>query len=938
MNHKKDFWREFSNYNLGYVLEQYQRYQQNPQSVDEGTRRLFDRWGTPMLDGLPKTALEKADSRYLMGTANFAQAIRSRGYLAAQLDPLGSEPPGDPALSVEFHSLSRADLARLPSDLIQGPAADRAENAWQAVQNLREIYTSVIGYDYSHINQPEERNWLQDAAERGRFRHPGMTDSQKLLARLTEVEVFEHFLHRIYPGKTRFSIEGLDMLVPMLDEIVADAARQEICLLLLGMAHRGRLNVLAHVLGKPYTQILAEFKDPLSRFPTWDELGWTGDVKYHKGEHRALERDETIELVIRMPPNPSHLEHINPVILGMARSADSGVDQPGLPEFFPKGSLPILIHGDAAFTGEGVVAETLNMHHLPGYRVGGTLHIIANNQLGFTAEAHELRSSYFASDLAKGYDIPIIHVNADHPEACLEAVRTALAYRLRFGKDFVIDLIGYRRYGHNEGDEPAFTQPQMYQKIKQHPTVRALWAKKLIEDGEISAAKSENLIQDRMEALQRINQSLEAEDDLLEPYPGTPPSGAAQTVETGVQLDELHRLNQTLMQIPDGFNLNRKLVQAMKRRRHILEEPNEPAIDWATAEDLALATILLDGIPVRFTGEDVVRGTFSQRHAVFYDSELNGHTYTPLHNLPDAAAFEIHNSPLTENAAVGYEYGYNIQSPGRLVIWEAQYGDFVNLAQIMIDEFVVSARAKWGQTPSLVMLLPHGNEGQGPDHSSGRLERFLQLAAETNLRIANPTTAGQYFHLLRRQAALLETDPLPLIVFTPKGLLRHPQTRVSPRVLAEGQWQPVIDDVLLQDQAVKIRRLLLCSGRVYVDLVTSEMREKAKEIAIVRLEQLYRFPKEPLRKVLDGYPNLEEIDWVQEEPQNMGAWRFVQPELSDLIGDRCPLHYIGRPPSSSPAEGSTHWYRTTQQTLIERAFEHSPESDLITSEVIKERD
>ena len=829
------FYHQFSGPNLAYLQEQYERYQQDPAAVGPDLQAIFEQQGPPdeLVSGPTPEGLGAADLALSVATANLAHALRNHGYLAARLDPLGTPPPGDPNLELSTHQLTESDLKRLPASLVSGPAAQGAEHAWQAIQRLREIYTQRTGYDYGHVRVPEERRWLRQAAESGRFRPPSQpVDRAGLLERLTQVEVFEHFLHRIYPGKTRFSIEGLDMLVPMLDEIVAQAAQANICLILVGMAHRGRLNVLAHVLGKPYEQILAEFRDPKSNFPTWDDLGWTGDVKYHRGSERAVEENNTIELVINMPPNPSHLEHINPVLEGMARGADSRADKPGMPEFFPKAALPVVIHGDASFTGEGIVSETLNLHALPGYRTGGSLHIIANNQLGFTAEAGEMRSSQFVSDLAKGFEIPVLHVNADDPLACLEAASTALAYRLAFNKDFMIDLIGYRRYGHNEGDEPAFTQPVMYARIDQHPSVRRQWAETLVQAGELPAGRPDELVSQGMQALQAVHESLKAEKALVEPYPQPPPPGAARHVPTAVPLEQLQELNRSLLELPEDFNLNRKLKRAMQRRGELFNDPETASVDWATAEELALATILADGTPVRLTGEDVARGTFSQRHAVFYDASREGRSHTPLQALPQArAAFEVHNSPLTENATLGFEFGFSIQSPTWLVIWEAQYGDFVTPAQVILDEFLVSARAKWGQTPSLVVLLPHGNEGQGPDHSSGRPERFLQMAANNNLRLANPTSAAQYFHLLRRQAALLATDPLPLVVFTPKGLLRHPRVASSPRQLAEGRWQPLLVDLPEGVEPEAVRRLALCSGRLAIDLLTSEAWQNPAEFA-----------------------------------------------------------------------------------------------------------
>jgi 2-oxoglutarate dehydrogenase E1 component len=917
-----NFWQDFHGPNAGYVLELYERYRQDPNSVDPATRAYFEQAAAPPEAAVDGRAPAAVPFEKITGAVNLAQAIREYGHLAAQLDPLGSEPPGDPSLELAVHDLTEGDLRQLPAGLIGGPLAETAANALDAMEALRRIYSATTGYDYEHVRSPEEREWLRQAAESRRF-YPDFSVEEKrdLLERLTQVETFEQFLHRTFPGKTRFSAEGLDMLIPILDKIVDAAAQEEIYTINIGMAHRGRLNVLAHVLCKPYAEILAEFKDPLRQSTLIEELGWTGDVKYHAGAQRTLKKEEPIDLHITVAPNPSHLEHVNPVVQGMVRAAGTRVDQPGPPHFDEDVSLSILIHGDAAFPGQGVVAETLNFSRLPGYLTGGTIHLIANNQLGFTTNPEAVFSTLYASDLAKGFKIPVVHINADDPLACIEAARLAAAYRRRFKKDFLIDLVGYRRHGHNEGDEPSFTQPLLYRKIEEQPTVRQVWAESLVEAGVVSLKEAEAMVQQRLEELGRIFAELQPDSELANLQLEPPPQGAANRVETAVPAERLRELNEALMAVPDGFNLHAKLERPRRRRRTALDEIDEATIDWATAEELALATILADGIAVRFTGEDSERGTFSHRHAVFHDVQT-GRRYTPLQSIPQArAAFEIRNSPLTESAAIGFEYGYNIQAPERLVIWEAQYGDFINVAQAMIDEFIVSGRAKWEQTPSLVLLLPHGYEGQGPDHSSGRLERFLQLAAETNLRIANCTTAAQYFHLLRRQALLLKSDPLPLIVMTPKSLLRHPRAASSLRDLAEGRWQPVIDDAAARQRADQVRRLILCSGKVYVDLITSERHETATAVAIARIEQLYRFPEQGLAEVMGAYLNLEEVVWLQEEPENMGAWEFMRPNLATLIDGRWPLRYIGRPRRASPAEGSLAWHRVNQNEIIERAYE-----------------
>jgi 2-oxoglutarate dehydrogenase E1 component len=909
----------------------YERYQQDPQSVDASARALFAQWSpmtaAPMSAGTNGTAAAAPTTApafdKIVGAVNLAQSIREYGHLGARLDPLGGAPPGDPTLDAATHGITEEDLRQLPASLVGGPVVEQSANAYEAIQKLRAVYSNSIGYDYDHLRLPEEREWLRNAAESGQFCPPTQPVNEVgILERLTQVEVFEHFLNRTYPGKTRFSIEGLDMMVPMLDEIVGSAVDHRIQWVLLGMAHRGRLNVLAHVLNKPYDQMLAEFKDPVSShtFTTNDYLGYTGDVKYHAGANRCVPGEDAPDVEITMAPNPSHLEHVNPVVEGMARAAGTYVKDRGAPRFDHVVSLPVLIHGDAAFPGQGIVAETLNLSRLDGYRTGGTIHIIANNQLGFTTDPHDVRSTLYASDLAKGFKIPIVHVNADDPVACIEAARLASAYRYRFEKDFLIDLIGYRRYGHNEGDEPRFTQPMLYRTIEQHPTVRQIWANQLVDRGTVDADQPQQLYDAEMDELQQIFESLVPEEALLEPDLTPPPPGAARKVDTTVDAELLREINRALLTVPEGFTIHPRLQRILSRRHNALDDPNEAGIDWSMAEGLALASILADGIAVRLTGEDVERGTFSHRHAVLNDAET-GAQYLPLQSIPQArAAFEIHNSPLSEVATIGFEYGYNIQAPERLVIWEAQYGDFINVAQAMIDQFVVSGRAKWGQTPSLVLLLPHAYEGAGPDHSSGRLERFLNLAAETNMRIVYPTTAAQYFHLLRRQALLLETDPLPLVVMTPKSLLRQRLTASSLAELAQGRWQPVIDDAEAAERADAVTRLILCSGKVYVDLVSSPHRAEHPEIAIVRVEQLYPFPAVEIEALYERYPKVKEAVWLQEEPENMGAWEFVQPRLLDALDKRCPLYYVGRPRRASPAEGSTAWHNVNQVALIKQAF------------------
>jgi 2-oxoglutarate dehydrogenase E1 component len=914
-------WGDVTGLNRGYVLELYERFRQDPASVDESTRVLFEQWAPPAAEAARDEAVSGGSLHTAVGAVSLAQSIRRYGHLAARLDPLGlREPVGDPSLRPETHGITDEDLRHLPGSLVSSPLSETASSMYDLVQALRRVYCSTTGYDYSHVFVPEERRWLRHAAECGRFRAPDdAIDPVALLDRLSQVEAFERFLHRAFPGKTRFSIEGLDILVPILDEVIGEAAEAGIRHILIGMAHRGRLNVMAHVLNKPYAQILAEFKDPISSKRFREDMAWTGDVKYHAGAHRAVKDGRELEMVVAMPPNPSHLEAVDPVVEGMARAAGTVVHGPGAPRFDPARSVPILIHGDAAFPGQGVVAETLNLSRLPGYSTGGTIHIIVNNQLGFTTGAEDSYSTSYASGLARGFKIPIVHVNADDPEACVEAARLAFAYRARFQRDFLIDLIGYRRHGHNEGDEPAFTQPLMYQRIASHPTVREIWAATLAGRGVVPAEQAEELNRKHLGTLQAALDALQPEEDFVEPQPEAPPAGAAARVDTAVPLGTLRELNASLLTQPSDFTMHRKLERVRERRHAALEDPDARTVDWSLAEELAFASILADGTSIRLTGEDVERGTFSHRHAVFHDAE-NGRVHVPLQSLPQAkAAFEVHNSPLTENAVVGFEYGYNIQEPSRLVIWEAQYGDFINGAQVMIDEFLVSARGKWGQRPSLVLLLPHAHEGQGPDHASARPERFLQLAADLNMRVANCTTAAQYFHLLRRQAALLLVDPLPLIVLSPKSLLRHALVASAPRELAEGRFRRVIPDPDASERAADVRRVLVCSGKVYTDLVASEHREARADVAICRVEQLYPVPMRELRAMLDAYANAEEIVWVQEEPENMGAWDFMRPHLTEVAGGR-PVARVTRPRSASPAEGSAALHAINQQALVNQAY------------------
>ncbi|HEX2619095.1 MAG TPA: 2-oxoglutarate dehydrogenase E1 component [Phototrophicaceae bacterium] len=934
---------DFHGPNVGYVLELYERYRQSPGTVDAQTRAFFANWTPPQEDGSApaekvvygngtiSVAAPPVDFQKAVGAVNFVQAIRLYGHTDAKIDPLElNNPPGDPELSPKFHGITYEDLRGLPASIVDGPIGARAANALDAIEALKAVYTGSIGYDFDHIRMPEERQWLREAVESRAYSFYIENDDPKaMLERLTQVEVFESFLQKTFPTKYRFSIEGLDTMVPLLDEIIHLAADSQMSTIAIAMAHRGRLNVLTHIMGKPYRQILAEFKDSLHTQELQDAIGGTvGDVKYHKGVRRQVTRSDDARLTITMPPNPSHLEAVNPVAVGMARAAGTRVDQRGAPVFDPNLTMQILIHGDAAFPGQGIVAETFNLSLLPGYWTGGTIHIIANNQLGFTTMPVDDRSTLYASDLAKGFKVPVVHVNADDPAACIEAARLAFAYQEQFAKDFLIDQVGYRRYGHNELDEPGFTQPLMYQEVRGHPTVRQIWADQLIQRGIITKEEAEVLATQANDALQREYDSIDENEIPEKRTP--PPPGIAARIETGVSAERLNAINDAL-KVPNDFNFySKRLENTVRARREVLTDPEAKSIDWATVEELAFASILEEGIAIRLTGQDSERGTFSHRHAVLNDGQT-GDKYIPLQELIMAqAAFEIRNSPLSESAALGFEYGYNVQEPNRLVLWEGQYGDFNNNAQVIIDEFIVSAREKWGLTPSIVLLLPHGHEGGGPDHSSARPERYLQMAAKFNMRIANCTTAAQYFHLLRRQALLLTTDPLPLVVMSPKSLLRNTNVSSSMQELVNGRWQPVIDDD--SETAVnapdKITRLVLCSGKFYYDLVgkTNDLppqtfRTDHPEVAIVRVEQLYPFPAKDLKAVVERYPNLQEIVWAQEEPKNMGAWEFMDWRLKKLTQSHLPVNFVGRRRSSSPAEGSKTAHIKNQSMIVEYAYQ-----------------
>ncbi|MGH2449383.1 MAG: 2-oxoglutarate dehydrogenase E1 component, partial [Chloroflexota bacterium] len=748
-------WDAYYGPNAGYVEELYDRYCHNPESVDAATRAIFQNLGPPELErpssnGATATASApraKMPVQEIVAAARLARLIREYGHLASEINPLGPEArPGEEMLHEQTHGLTAAALAALPGSIVFPEEGVQAGTAQQAIQRLRAMYSGPSGYEFDHLQQPEERAFLHHAVENDTFQ-PRLTPDQRrgLLSRLSQVEGFERFLNTAFQGQKRFSIEGSDTLVLILDDLLAEAAASGTQEVLIGMAHRGRLNVLAHILGKPYAAIFSEFHSTTGKGGERSEgspgtsAGWTGDVKYHLGWHKAQSGSKS-SIQITLSDNPSHLEFVNPVVEGSARAAQDSRDHKGPSRQNVDRAIALTVHGDAAFPGEGVVAETLNLSRLPGYQTGGTIHIIVNNQIGFTATPDEGRSTLYASDLAKGFEIPIIHVNADEPEAVLHAARVAFAYRQRYHRDFLIDLVGYRRWGHNEGDEPAFTQPLMYDAVRHHPTARARYAEKLVAEGVLTADEAQAILDGTLEDLRREYDAMATQGTATLGKPETAPR--LTSIDTKVPADELVAINESLLARPETLHQQTKLERLLGRRREALHKDH--GIDWAHAEVLAFGSILADGTPIRLTGQDTARGTFSQRHLVLHDPET-GEEYIPLQALPQArASFDIHNSPLTEDAALGFEYGYSVHSRDCLVLWEAQYGDFANAAQVVIDQFIAAARAKWRQQPALALLLPHGYEGQGPEHSSARLERYLQLAADDNIRVANCTTAAQY--------------------------------------------------------------------------------------------------------------------------------------------------------------------------------------------------
>jgi len=877
---------------------------------------------TPLLGGL-ENGHELTMIQKQAAVLQLIRAYRVRGHLQADVNPLGYEWSYHPELDPATYGLTIWDLDR--TFVTGGLGGKDIAPLREILDILRQTYTRKVGIEFMHISDPTERRWLQERIEPVRAADPISPEMRRrILQKLNAAEAFERFLHTKYIGHKRFSLEGAESLIPLLDAILSDAADQEVEEVVIGMAHRGRLNVLANILGKPYEVIFSEFEGSIDP----NTIQGSGDVKYHlgaKGVHRA---PSGAEVKITLASNPSHLEAVDPVVEGMVRAKQDQlrrrrVDAPGGDYY--DAVIPILIHGDAAFAGQGVVAETLNLSQLRGYKTGGTIHIVINNQIGFTTTPADARSSTYATDIARMIQAPIFHVNGDDPEACVRVARLALDYRQVFNKDVVIDLLCYRVHGHNEADEPTYTQPLLYKKIAQKRSVRKLYTEMLLRRGDMKPEEAEQMLDDYQA---RLQEAFERTQHLKEKDPGAvlqldeqpkeePP---LPEVETAARKEDLEAVVQALVQLPENFHIHPKLERQFKRRGVLFYK--EKKIDWAFAEALAFGTLLLEGTPVRLSGQDSRRGTFSQRHAVLYDQET-GEEYIPLNHIREGQAeLLIYDSLLSEYAVCGFEYGYSVASPESLVLWEAQFGDFANGAQIIFDQFISAAEEKWGQQSGLVCLLPHGYEGQGPEHSSARLERFLQLCAQQNMIVGNLTTPANYFHVLRRQARM--PSKKPLILMTPKSLLRHPLAVSTPEELWNGRFQEIYP---AETDPAETRRLLLCTGKVYYDLLEAMMQDEAsrRQIGLLRIEQLYPFPKAALQAELARYRDVKDVVWVQEEPANMGAWSYMQPRLNALLemlhGD-CSrrVRYIGRPEGASPATGSAKVHQLEQERIVRRAL------------------
>jgi 2-oxoglutarate dehydrogenase E1 component len=870
----------------------------------------------------PKDELDMTEKQ--AAVLQLIRAYRVRGHLQADTNPLGYEWQYHEELDPASYGLTVWDLDR---EFITGGLGGEDKLPLREILSiLRKAYTSKVGTAFMHISDPDEKEWIQDRIEPMRDAEPPSEEERRdIMQKLNAAEAFERFLHTKYIGHKRFSLEGAETMIPIIDRLLSDAADEGVKDVVMGMAHRGRLNVLANIIGKPYEEIFSKFEGNIDPNTTQG----SGDVKYHLGAGGTFTSDNGNEITLSLASNPSHLEAVNPVVEGMSR-AKQNLLRDKHPEAeeddYHDAVMPFLIHGDAAFSGQGVVAETLNLSKLRGYTTGGTVHLVINNQIGFTTPPGDARSSTYATDLARAIEAPIFHVNGDDPEACVRIARLAFEYRQRFNKDVVIDMMCYRVHGHNEGDEPTFTQPLLYEKIEEKRSPRKLYTEMLLRRGDVEPDEAEQMLDDYrgrlQEAFDRTKdlEEKDADEALEKRIQRKGDSQRLPSVDTGTKYEYLERVVDVLTDLPDDFNVHPKLKRQFDKRPQLFYEDEK--VDWAFAETMAFGSLLQEGTRVRLSGQDSRRATFSQRHAVLIDQET-GEEYTPLNNLSDdQARLLIYDSLLSEYAVAGFEYGYSVMDANALVCWEAQFGDFANGAQIVWDQFLSAAEQKWGQTSSLVALLPHAYEGQGPEHSSARLERFLQLCAEQNMIVANFSTPANYFHALRRQVK--RDVNKPLVIMTPKSLLRHPQCVSTPQELTDGGVEEVIP---AETDPADTTRHILCSGKVYYDLVKAlEDDNRRDEIAITRLEQFYPFPEADLQDELERYADADETVWVQEEPKNMGAWTFVESRLDALLDDvhgHCEqrIQYVGRPASASPATGSAKVHDREQELLVHDAID-----------------
>jgi 2-oxoglutarate decarboxylase len=832
-------------------------------------------------------------------------AYRVRGHIMADTDPLEYQQRSHPDLEVESHGLTLWDLDREFATGSFGGTGRRFMKLRDILGILRDSYCRTVGIEYMHIQDPEQRRWIQQRVEQPHVKPP-REEQLRILLKLNQAEAFETFLQTKFVGQKRFSLEGGETTIPLVDEICEAAAEEELDEVTIGMAHRGRLNVLANIVGKGYSQIFREFEgniDPRT-------VQGSGDVKYHLGAEGEFTAGTDAKIKVSVAANPSHLEAVNPVVEGIARAKQDMLNRGAE---FPV--LPLLIHGDAAFAGQGVVAETLNLSQLRGYRTGGTIHVVVNNQVGFTTSPASSRSSLYCTDVARMVQAPIFHVNGDDPEACIRVARLAFEYRQAFKKDVVIDLVCYRRRGHNEGDDPSYTQPLMYDLIEQKRSVRKLYTESLIGRGDITLEEAEQVLRDYQQQLERVFTEVREATSAPSSWttvPDYPEKSGLTEATTAITAETLKRISDAHVNAPDGFVVHPKVLPQLQRRAGAI---TEGPIDWATGEILAFGSLLMDGRPVRLAGQDSRRGTFAQRFATIIDRN-NADEWTPLSNLSeDQAQFYVYDSLLSEYAALGFEYGYSVARPDALVLWEAQFGDFVNGAQTVIDEFISSAETKWRQQSGVVLLLPHGYEGQGPDHSSARIERFLTMGADEAFTVAQPSSAASHFHLLRRHS--LGEEHRPLIIFTPKSMLRRKEAMSQPSDFTEGTFRPVIGDDTVDPD--KVERVLLCSGRITWDLVAERKKQEDERTAIVRIEQLYPRPVEELKAELGRYPNLQELRWVQDEPANMGPWPHMALNLAPEL-DGTPFNLVSRAESSSPSVGQQSRHVDEQKSLMQRAF------------------